>query len=391
MDKLNWTSLFPMGTEIAPISGSDGNAGYNDSRDVLVARRTTDGVDFNTVWSEFQASVAIQNSSRQLIIDLLTFPVQEPTEYVQQLSSSSFERATEYGEPRGLRQKPTKFRLGYDFEWFDISIRYTWRFLSEVSQGQIDAQHASVLDADNRLVFGKIMDTLFSPDNRIATIDDETVDVFALYNGDGTVPPAYLSNTHDGTHTHYLVSGAAAVTSDDLDDLQEHLRHHGFGPENGVTQILLCNSREAKLIRKFRIETGAYYDFIPSTGEPVDRILNPGQSIAGNQPASTYQGLRVVGKYGELLIIENDQFPAGYLSIIGTGGAANLNNPIGLREHRDANLRGLKLVKGVTPDYPLMDSYYTRGFGTGIRQRGGAAVMQIKASGAYTPPPTFVS
>jgi hypothetical protein len=234
------------------------------------------------------------------------------------------------------------------------------------------------------------MDALFIPENRTATIDDETVDVYALYNGDGTVPPNYLTNTHDGTHTHYLVSGAATVTSGDLDDLQEHLRHHGFGTENGVQHVLLCNSRETKAIKKFRIANGDDYDFIPAAGEPLDRILEPGQQVAGNQPAPSYAGVRVVGKYGDLLILENDLFPAGYITIVGTGGSANLNNPVGLREHRDPNLRGLKLVKGVQPDYPLMDSFYTRGFGTGVRQRGGSAVMQIKPSGTYTAPARYI-
>jgi hypothetical protein len=52
-------------------------------------------------------------------------------------------------------------------------------------------------------------------------------------------------------------------------------------------------------------------------------------------------------------------------------------------------MQGLRLVKGANPDYPLIDSFYNRGFGTGVRQRGGAAVMQITASGTYTPPTSY--
>ncbi|MCB8043602.1 hypothetical protein JM654_03680 [Microbacterium oxydans] len=36
--------------------------------------------------------------------------------------------------------------------------------------------------------------------------------------------------------------------------------------------------------------------------------------------------------------------------------------------------------------YPLVNSYFTRGFGVGVRHRGAAAVMQIKASGSYQNP-----
>jgi hypothetical protein len=53
-------------------------------------------------------------------------------------------------------------------------------------------------------------------------------------------------------------------------------------------------------------------------------------------------------------------------------------------------LRGLRLVKGAVPDYPLIDSYYQRGFGTGVRQRGGGVVMQVTASGTYTIPAAYV-
>ena len=61
---------------------------------------------------------------------------------------------------------------------------------------------------------------------------------------------------------------------------------------------------------------------------------------------------------------------------------------VGLREHVNTSLRGLRLVKGPNPDYPLIDSFYQRGFGTGVRQRGGAVVMKITA-GSYSAP-TFV-
>ena len=58
-------------------------------------------------------------------------------------------------------------------------------------------------------------------------------------------------------------------------------------------------------------------------------------------------------------------------------------------EHR-ADLRGLRLVKGPDRDYPLTDSFYLHGFGTGIRHRGAGVVMQITASGSYTTPAAYV-
>ena len=97
----------------------------------------------------------------------------------------------------------------------------------------------------------------------------------------------------------------------------------------------------------------------------------------------------MLGSYGPWTIIVDDLFPEAYIAGVATGGPEQLNNPVGFREHANASLRGLRLVKGPSPDYPLIDSFYQRGFGTGIRQRGGAAVMQITTNATYTAPTTY--
>ena len=371
------------------IYGRDGNAGFNDSRDVLVTS-TTDGVDLNDLWGEFQETVALQNAERQAIINFLTFPVTNLIETVTQLSSARFERASEYGEPRGIRQRPTSFSIGYDFGWFDLGQRFTWQFLADADSGQLVALNSAVLDAHNRLVFETVLGALYNSSNRTAIIDDLEVPVKALYNGDGTVPPTYKTNTFDGTHNHYLVSGAGTIDSGDLDDLSEHLRHHGYDKTNGVQQIVAVNSREGKVIRTFRVANGDTYDFIPSQGEPQDRILEATQTVSGGRISATYSGLRAIGTYGDMIVVEDDLFPAGYVLVVGSGGSMNLNNPVGIREHKNPSLRGLRLVKGRDADYPLIDAFYNCGIGSGVRQRGGSAVMQIKASGSYTAPASYL-
>lgn len=367
--------------------GQDG--GYNDTRDVLVPS-TTDGIDLNDLWSEYQDTVRIANAQRQVLIDFLTFPVTNNIETVTQLSGAKFERASEYGEPRGARQRPAALSLGYDFGWYDLANRYTWQFLADADVAQVNANHSAALQGHNELVFELVLSALYSNENRETDVDGQIIAVKALYNADGTVPPTYKTNTFDGTHNHYMVSGAATIDSGDLDDLHEQLRHHGYDKSNGVQQIVAVNSREGKVIRTFRISKGDTYDFIPSVGEPQDLILEPGQQVSGGRVPATYRGLRAIGTYGEMLIVEDDLFPVGYVLIVGSGGAANLNNPVGIREHKNPNLRGLRLVKGRDADYPLIDSFYNVGLGTGIRQRGGAAVMQIKANGSYTPPAQYL-
>lgn len=361
--------------------------GFNQASDIVT--QTADGVDLNEIWAEYQDTLAIQNAARQRIINLLTFPVTNPMEYVPQFSTSRFEEASEYGEPRSARLKQSGFWLGYGFKWYDAGVRYTWKYLADAQQRDLDAIHASMLDADNRNIYELVLKAIFTNTNRLADINDQEVSVYALYNGDGTVPPTYKSNTFDGTHSHYLVSGAATIDSGDLDDLEATISHHGFGADNGVQLIACVNSAQGKVIETFRQANGARYDFIPAQGQP-GILLEPGTILVGqDRPASTYQGLNVIGKYGNVLIVQDDLFPVGYVLMFGTSGDANLMNPVGLREHPNPALRGLRLVKGPNPDYPLVDSFYNRGIGTGIRQRGGAAVMQIKAAGGYTPPSGF--
>lgn len=369
--------------------GQDG--GYNDTRDVLVTS-TTDGVDLNDLWSEYQDTVALANAQRQALIDFLSFPVTNNIETVTQLSGAKFERASEYGEPRGARQRPSSLSLGYDFGWYDLANRYTWQFLADADVAQVNANHSAALQGHNELVFELVLSALYGGNvNRETDVDGQIIAVKGLWNADGTVPPAYKTNTFDGTHTHYMVSGAATIDSGDLDDLFEQLRHHGYDKSNGVQQIVAVNSREGKVIRTFRVANGDTYDFVPAAGEPVDSILDPGQQVSGGaRISSTYRGLRAIGTYGEMIIVEDDLFPVGYVLNVGSGGAANLNNPVGIREHKNAALRGLRLVKGRDADYPLIDSFYNVGLGTGIRQRGGAAVMQIKASGSYAPPAEYL-
>lgn len=359
--------------------------GYNASADVLT--QSVDGRDLNEIWDEFQATVAIQNEERQRIIDLLTFPVTNVIEDVPQFGTEDFEEASQYGVPKGVRPEASVLSLGYTFKWYDIAGRFTWQFLAEATAQRIEAVNQQVLDADNRLVFKEVMKTLFRNTNRTANIKGQNFNVYTFWNGDGTVPPSYKANTFDGTHTHFRSSGANTITSGDLDEITDDFKSHGYGSENGSTMFAMVNVTEANVIRSFRVATGARYDFIPATGQP-GLVESDSVVLAGGQPASSFRGMNVIGSYGPLLIIEEDYVPPAYVVALVSGGQANIQNPIGMREHTNPGLRGLRLVKGRESDYPLIDSYYVRGFGTGVRQRGAGLVMKI-STGGYTVPTQY--
>lgn len=363
--------------------------GTNTEGDVLT--QTIDGRSLNDIWREFQASLTLWNEGRSTLVQALTFPVAQPIEDVPQITGDDFEEASEFGEPKGLRGADY-FSIGYDFKWYDLAIRYTWKYLAEATAGQVESLNNMALEADNRLVFSKVLKAIFNNVNRTASIRGQNVNVYPFYNGDGTVPPKWKNYEHLGTHTHYITSGAAAVVSGDLDDLETHLVHHGYGRQNGATLILLANRQEVNTIRTFRVATGASYDFIPATGQPPWLLpTNTGGVVTpqGGAVPSQVGGMTVVGQYGAFLVVEEDYIPAGYLFAFATGGQNTATNPVGFRQHANAGLQGLRLVKGRDNDYPLIDSFYNRGFGTGIRHRGAGIVMEITADAAYDIPADY--
>jgi hypothetical protein len=394
------------------LTGAD-VGGYQTQGDIVQA--TADGIDLNALWDEFQQVLDLYNEQRAALVGLMTFPVTQLIETVPQGSEASFEMASEFGEPKAIKGVVSYFQLAYDFKDYDLATRYTWKYLRDADARQVEALHKQALGADSRLIFRKVMEALFVNSNRDADVNAQNYTVFSLYNGtDGAVPPKYKDITFTSAHSHYITSGATLVDSDDIEDMYEHIAHHGYGIEQGTTFVLLCNRDEIRTIRTFRAgvangtsttdnegnalgeargivagQAVATFDFIPAEGQPTMIVPNQQGLIGSGRPQSTWNGLPVIGSYGGILIVEEGYIPSGYMVMLGSGGAGDLQNPVGLREHANPAYRGLRLLPGNQQRYPLIDSYYARAFGTGVRQRGGAVVMQITTGTTYTSPPQY--
>lgn len=355
---------------------------------------TADGIDLNALWNTFSESTAIYNEAMDALIGLLTYPVTTPIEPVVQIGEVTFEEATEIGVARGAGLPIDVFQMGYDLRHYDKRNAFTWMFLADADARQVEAIHEAVLWADKRLVFRKVMESLFDNRTRRANIRNQAYSVYPLYNADGVAPPRFKSNTFDSTHSHYQISHNSVVDSSDLEDLMLLISEHGYSAQAGTSFLLLANKAETDAIRTFRRgvvnNNGATagYDFIPSATQPA-MILPNAEGLLGSQPASTFGGLAVIGSYGFWNIVEEDYIPAGYLLGVGYGGRFNLGNPVGLRQHANPAMQGLRIIAGNNQRYPLVDGFYARSFGTGVRQRGGAAIMQIKASGNYDIPAQY--
>ncbi len=363
--------------------------GFNERADVAV--QAADGTDLNDFYREVQRTLQIRNGQRDRMIDLLTYRVDREVETVVTPAAEDFEEASEYGQPKGIRGGARQY-MGYDFKFYDLAVRFTWMFIAEANRAQLENLNNMALEADNRLLFNRVMRTLFNSINSSGYIDGNIpVTVYKFYNGDGMVPPSFKTYTHAGSHNHYLttqgLATSATLTSPSLDAAAMHLEHHGYGVNNGTRLVLMVNKQESAIISTFRVATGSKFDFIPSSNYGGGVYLPANGGIVARPEG---QVANEFGTYGPWHIVEEDYVPAGYLVGLASGGPDNLVNPIGIREHVNPAYRGLKVIPGQRSDYPLLDSFYRRGFGTGVRQRGGGVIVQVSASGTYAIPAAYV-
>lgn len=377
--------ILPGGSGGAPVHGT------HVASDLVT--QLADGTPLDDVWNTYLELLNQVNASRQAIINFLTYSVTSPVETVAQPGDGvDFEDATEQGEPSGSRIVPTYFQLGYSFKWYDLASRYTWQYLADATQSMVDSVANAAVEAFYRKQMFDLFKALFSNVNGTATISNNPYNVYRFYNADGTVPPTYKTNTFTGSHTHYVRSGAATIDQGDLNEVIDDFAAHGYTQLLGYRLVLMVNKTEGEVIRQFRsVANGgsARYDFLAATNQPGTFVNQTVVVLGQGPPAGTLNGLTVIGSYGPLLIVQDDWMPAGYVFGFATGGENSLNNPLGLREHAQASLRGLRLVKGRNPDYPLIDSFWAAGFGFGVRQRGAGYVMQIATAGSYAPPAAY--
>lgn len=379
--------------------------GYSAKADILT--RTRDGQDLNAIWDAYNAALEEFNNTRQPLVDLLSSPVTGIVDEVGAPGTERFELASEFGIPQSIRPNIPVTSRAYPFDWYDLRQAYTWRFLTKASTRQLDAVMQMAMEADNALVFEQVMKSLFNNANRTATLDGIATPftVVALYNGDGSYIPSYKGVSFPGSHNHYLSTGAntgqVAFDPQDFIDLAATIEHHGFTRSQGYNIIFLMNPADAQasVVRFVRNQTfvsgGAstvtsLYDFIPTQASNQSLLLPPGYTLTGGLAPQTFAGLEVAGSWGPYLFVQDQQIPAGYTVAAAVAGQSSQLNIIGIREDEDPALQGMILKPGNNNNYPLIDSYFIRGIGAGVRQRGAAAIMKLDASGgAYTVPTQY--
>lgn len=353
----------------------------------VIVNKTADGVDLNDIWNEISDALSEYNKHRSAIASLLSYRTTDIADAIaQDLNAELFEEATEFGAPRGIAD-PSYLKVAFDFKDWDLGLRASWRYLRDATAEQIETRMTRALEADNRLVTGVVLDRLFS---NIVRTNDFGLNVYPLYNGDGTKPPSHMGRDFAGSHTHLLTTQSTTLDSADVEAGVAHLTEHGFGSTQRARLILLVHPDDLVASKLTSWRAGVAYDigkvpnwdFIPSSNAPA-RITT--ERIEGAVPPPDYNGLDVTGSYGRALVVESYFIPKGWCAIVATGGPNSNDNVIAFREHRDSSYHGLRLIPGVGP-YPIQESFLVRSFGTGVRQRGAAVAIQITNNANYAPP-----
>lgn len=359
--------------------------GINTAGDII--RSTVDGVDLADVFREYQQTVDLQNSNRDSIDGLFTFRTTAAGDQVPQgQTPEEFERASELGLAKSIRSGADFLTLGYPLEAYDLAARFSWRFLADADRAQVDAVHNGALEADSRLTHRLTFHALFNNTDRVTP---ENLVAKPLYNGDGTVPPAFNGVNFTGATTQYVTSGAATFDGGDVADAYKLVSRHGYGdPAVGGRIVVFVNPVEGEVVRGLKAgQPNSPYDFIPSAETGFAYLSS--EQIVGDKAPAAFGRVRLFGSYGPAWLSENALIPQGYVLAVATYGANDQRNPIAFREHVRPELRGLRIIPGGDREHPIQDSTYQRLAGAAVRKRGGAAVVQVTADPTYSVPAEY--
>lgn len=316
---------------------------------------TSDFVDPNELWKDFQDSLEDYNATSHGLVELLTFRTTDKTFSVIQ-GAYEFEEYADYTLPDS--QDLGYLELSIGIKDFDLRFAFTWARILESTSDELDARHAAALQGDTRLLLKQVLRAALTKEGlKLGGVTSP-----AFYNADGAVPPPVKNTTFSGNHTHYLASTGSTLAAGDLDKMEDDLTEHGFISDI----ILMINRAQQRTVEGFT-------NFVPSR----ERVHDVKWTNLVGEP--------YIGSYGRAAILVEDWVPAGYLfefSAQGTGA----QRPIAFRESVNPAARGLILQRGTNPEYPLADSFYYRKFGVGVRQRGNGVLLQITGSGTYTSP-----
>lgn len=367
------------GRSIKPLVFADGAAPAGmfhrtDAIEVVPGTQTTiDGQPLSDIWTELQMALEVFNAHASAYVAALSFRVTRPQNKIAVPHTPGFQEATEFGRPSKIK---THFvTRAFPLDHHDLGTGYTQEFIDDMTADQIMAVSALARRSWTELQQEVVLNALLRNTNYT---DQDGLFVRSLYNGDGEIPPRVKRWEFDGTHTHYLADSTPAF--EDLEEMSEHLIHHGFREFGGqdVTFALHVRREDLATIRDLD-------EFVPADSASQPVIID-GNRIGRTRAAMTPSGLNVEGYIGDWTLVQDNNLPEGYwVGIVENPPISREQNVVGLREHENPSARGLRLIEGNRAHYPIYESVYDGYLGAGVGQRGAAVVLYTE-SNSYAAP-----
>ena len=167
------------------------------------------------------------------------------------------------------------------------------------------------------------------------------------------------------------------------------MRLYGEGLRHAVGSqlIILANPAEAEVIQGWRageVSRQRAKGPVRLRASLKCPAVLTNENVVGAIPPPDFHGLKVLGAYGKAWLIETNYVPAGYVAVVASGGPGVPTTRSRCGSTQTSPIRACGLSQGIGADYPLIDSFFARGVGVGVRHRGAAAVVQVTTN-ASTP------
>ena len=325
---------------------------------------TIDGIDYNEVY--YDAIVpSLERYNEQEVNDYRTLFTADDDERLKNINipgSNKMQKLSVLQTPDNIKIARGRFQGVTEF--YGTAYQYTWDWLKDAKASDLIDLQAEMLATDRRTIKETVLKSMVvNPGNSGSYLHADGAfwnTYFDQYEGVAN-PPAHKTNTFASSHTHYVVSGAAAITLDDFTSAEQHLREHG------VSGNLVC--------------------FIHSSQKKTIQDL-AGWTTSGSTRSPIMDAVAVEGWVARIAgwdIVVDDSIQANYV-LFTVYDEAKLGKPVRFIEPNNASFRGLLLVEGPNPNYPLIGAYYMRFMGSKVFNRSAGLAMEIAVSGSYTNP-----
>jgi hypothetical protein len=209
-------------------------------------------------------------------------------------------------------------------------------------------------------------------------LDNGTLTIQPLANGDSVVYPPVIGSESEATDTHYLESGYLASSISDTNNpvvtMRTELIEHFSSTTGGNNIAVFHNNAQTP-----KLSALAEFQAVP------DNFIRTGDNINVPQNLPSVPGTIMGRGYG-VWFVEWDWIPANYMLAI------HLDEPAPLRRRVDTLVSGIP--RGLHAYYndavrPIETMSWRARFGFGCGNRLNGVVMELGTGGSYTVPTIY--